>query len=118
MVGLYECCWSVEKGIIVSIMYCGWEELIVHEVYDFLTDDDELIVLLLLLLQLFFKSLCRFVFLVFFFGGGGEGKYETGSFEKKIWGRNAAMNFENRPDIRHGYVPVYDNRPHGSLNHP
>jgi hypothetical protein len=52
------------------------------------------------------------------FWGGGEGKYETGSFEKKNWRRNAAMNFENRPDIRHGYVPVYDNRPHGSLNHP
>ncbi len=108
----------LKRGIIVSIMYCGWEELIVHEVYDFLTDDDELIVVVvLLLLQLFFKSLCRFVFFVFFFSGG-EGKYETGSFEKKIWRRNAAMNFKNRPDIRHGYVPVYDNPPHGSLNHP
>jgi len=60
----------LKRGIIVSIMYCGWEELIVHEVYDFLTHDDELIVLLLLL-QLFFSSLCRFVFFVF---GGGVGE--------------------------------------------
>jgi hypothetical protein len=57
----------LKRGIIVSIMYCGWEELIVHEVYDFLTDDDELIVVVVL--QLFFKSLCRFVFFVFLGGG-------------------------------------------------
>jgi hypothetical protein len=107
-----------------NVYYGLWVGRIVHELYDFLTDDDELMMMiLLLLLQLFFKSLCRFLFIYLFiykyyyyyFGGG---KYETGSFEKRIWGRNAAMNFKNRPDIRQGYVPVSDNRPHGSLNHP
>jgi hypothetical protein len=84
-----------------NVYYVLWVGRIVHELHDFLTEDDELIVLLVLL-QLFFKSLCRFDFIIFSFFGGGGGEYETGSFEKINWGRNAAMNFKNRPDIRQG----------------